>query len=219
MFNVLSKHSVKDECPYFSNVTLPKNVLIFSYLNNEIWNMKFLRMQILQFFNTTRNLLTKFHMEIFFSTFWYGMKLKLLLEIPFAKWIWWVKSSIWSYDFVSKWFLVRKLHSMYVPKVMVSSIIIFCQELTLVQISTYTTSGSWDFMNWITWLCLEKVFGRKLYIKHMTKVMVSFITFLCQGLSLIKVSTSNHTRKLRFQEGMRFPSPLTNNVCKKSSTH
>lgn len=93
-----------------------KMFLFFSYFSHEIWNMKFRLIQIPQFFNTTHNFLTKFHAEFFFQLS--GMKLKHLLGILLAKWIQ-MTLSVWSYDFVSKWFLVRILHIKYVIKVMV----------------------------------------------------------------------------------------------------
>ena len=71
-----------------------------------------------------------------FSTSWHVMKFKLSLGIPLDKWSWLVTSSTWSRDFIWKWFLVWKLQISHVIKTMTSSILSFCQGLSLVQVST-----------------------------------------------------------------------------------
>ena len=123
----------------------------FSYF--QVWNLKYLPLQKLQFLNTSYNLMDKSHMEkispFHFSYFLKWHKLKHTLGFSIDRWSWLLTSSTWSAVFISKPFLVYKLHISHVIKVMTSSISPFFLVLSLVQVSTsYCTCKFW-FTGWI----------------------------------------------------------------------
>ena len=100
----------------------------------------------------------------------------------------------------------------------------FSRKMTSFQ---FSTSWFWIPLEKWTWLVTSWIWSKdivwkwlllcKLHIKHMTKIMTSSLIYFWAELPLFQVSTSYHTRKLRFQ-GCLHPQS-TNNICKKSSAY
>ena len=99
---------------YSWNLGSIKEISLESFWYLQVWNLKYLPWHKLQFLHTTYNLLTKSHMEKISSlqnfNFLNWYKLKHTLGLSIDRWGCLLTSSTWSPVFISKSFLVYKLH-------------------------------------------------------------------------------------------------------------
>ena len=74
----------------------------------------------------------------------------------------------------------------------------------------YSVNTHWEMKlidharNLIRWIYIKTVFVRKLHIRHVNKMIVSFIVTFYQGISLLQDSNEFHTWRLRFYEVCTF---------------